>query len=503
MADIFISHSSKDSKTAMKIVSYLEENGLTCWISSRDIPAGADWAANISAAINSAKVFLLLYSRNSSASEQVSRELGIVETKPNITIIPYRMDDAPLTGSFEYFLTYAHWISVDESKKDYKLDELCADIKSIPGITIRSTTPDGSDTAVFGPPTAPQPAAQKPAVSKKPVIIISAAAAVVLIGVGAVIFAVAGNSSPAPVTGPVPDTTVQTTTAAATSAATTPVTTADTTTASAASTAEVTEPELIEVTDAEVMITFSGHVCLGTYTGPINKNGKPHGTGEFSGSYSNDNNTGGTVYYKGGFDNGECSDKSAYVEQVWSDGKQCVLQCEYKNGSENGFGECTWKFPDSTDIVVYRGYWKNSLYNGQGTLTTTYENGTVEKFKGEFRNGVCDGFATFSIIYPEGSETSEYIYTGQFNEGTREGKGTDTLLYADGRKDVYEGMNQGGIHEGHGKMTCFFTDGTYYECEGEYSDGAPTDGTEYKYYNSKGKVIESGIWQNGEKVKNS
>ncbi len=493
MADIFISHSSRDSKTAMKVVNHLEANGLTCWISSRDIAAGSDWAATISSAINSAKVFLLLYSKNSSESEQVSRELGIVETKPNITIIPYRMDDTPLKGSFEYFLTYAHWICVDESNKDYKLDELCADIKSIPGITVRSAEQAAAAVpTVIGPPKAP-PSEKKPGSHKKVILISSISAAAVLIVAVTAILLFSGSSDPVPVKDPADGTTSQTTSSAPTTTAT-----GDDPAATAANSSGLTE-----VTGEEVYITFSGHVCLGNYTGTINANGKPEGQGEFDGSYLNDDNTGGTVYYKGGFVNGECWDNEAYAEQIWSDGKKCVLRCSYEHGTENGFGECTWTFPDSNNIIEYRGYWKNSNYHGQGQLTTMFEDGTIYKYKGEFKSGDCDGYGTLNIVYPESNEISTYIYNGQWSTGERDGKCTETFTYTNGRTDVYEGECVGGKHGGHGKLTCNFEDGSVYECEGEYSDGNPVDGTEYTYHNAKGKLIESGTWQNGEKVKNS
>ncbi len=112
VADVFISHSSVDKKIADYICEQLEKNGITCWIAPRDIVAGSDWAATISGALSEARAMLLIFSKNSARSKQVPKELSIAEKK-NTLVIPYKIDDTELTGSFEYYLTGAHWITAD------------------------------------------------------------------------------------------------------------------------------------------------------------------------------------------------------------------------------------------------------------------------------------------------------------------------------------------------------------------------------------------------------
>ena len=124
MADIFISYSTKDRKIAETLVKFLEKNGLSCWIAPRDIVPGQDWAASISKAISSSGVFLLIYSRNSSVSEQCGREIAIADTKNNVQLVPYKADNTPLIGSFEYYLSSSQWIIADCAKEDYKFNEL-------------------------------------------------------------------------------------------------------------------------------------------------------------------------------------------------------------------------------------------------------------------------------------------------------------------------------------------------------------------------------------------
>ncbi|MBR4344231.1 MAG: toll/interleukin-1 receptor domain-containing protein [Lachnospiraceae bacterium] len=124
MSDVFISHSSKDKEISDMVVKYLEDRGLSCWTAPRDIVPGSEWAAAINTAITASKVFLIIYTANSAESGQVSREVSLAENKPGVFVIPYKTDDTPLKGSFEYYLTGSHIILANYKKKDYKFEEL-------------------------------------------------------------------------------------------------------------------------------------------------------------------------------------------------------------------------------------------------------------------------------------------------------------------------------------------------------------------------------------------
>lgn len=128
MADVFISHSSKDKEIANLICEALESNGIKCWIAPRDIEPGADWSARIAAAIHNTKVFIIIYSKNSASSSQVPREITLAGSS-NAVIIPYKADDAQLTPNFEYYLMSSHWVNADAANQDFKLDELFRAVK--------------------------------------------------------------------------------------------------------------------------------------------------------------------------------------------------------------------------------------------------------------------------------------------------------------------------------------------------------------------------------------
>ncbi len=109
--DVFVSYASQDSAVANSIVENLESHGLKCWIAPRDVTPGSQYADEIVGAINDSKVFVLVLSENALISPHVGRELERAASKRR-RIIVLRTDAAPLTRSFEYFLSESQWIDV-------------------------------------------------------------------------------------------------------------------------------------------------------------------------------------------------------------------------------------------------------------------------------------------------------------------------------------------------------------------------------------------------------
>jgi TolB-like protein len=110
-APVFISYASQDAEGANAVIENLEQHGCKCWIAPRDVPPGSQYADEIVAAINDAKVFVLVLSENALVSAHVGRELERAASKRR-RIIVLRTDAAPLTRSFEYFLSESQWIDV-------------------------------------------------------------------------------------------------------------------------------------------------------------------------------------------------------------------------------------------------------------------------------------------------------------------------------------------------------------------------------------------------------
>lgn len=114
--DVFISYSTKNADAAKAVCYALEEKGIRCWIAPRDIPPGCHYGDMIDTAIMSSKVFLLVYSKDSLESQWCNGELNVAFSEGK-TILPYRIEPAPLKGAMKVILSQTHWI---DSYPDYK-----------------------------------------------------------------------------------------------------------------------------------------------------------------------------------------------------------------------------------------------------------------------------------------------------------------------------------------------------------------------------------------------
>ncbi len=121
MKDVFISFSSKEQDEATRICNYLESRSLTCFISSRDLIPGEEYASQLVDNISDAKCVVLMLSTNSNQSPHVLREVEYAVSH-RIPILVYPLEQVTLSKSMEYFLMTHQWI-VDTPDKDEKLYE--------------------------------------------------------------------------------------------------------------------------------------------------------------------------------------------------------------------------------------------------------------------------------------------------------------------------------------------------------------------------------------------
>lgn len=106
---VFISYSTKESDSANLVHSYLEGNGINCWIASHNIEGGESFAVQIVDAIGDCSAFILMASENSNNSPHVSNELSLALSARK-KIIPFRLNDFIPSKSSQYFLQQAQWI---------------------------------------------------------------------------------------------------------------------------------------------------------------------------------------------------------------------------------------------------------------------------------------------------------------------------------------------------------------------------------------------------------
>jgi hypothetical protein len=115
--DVFVSYASQDAAVANAIVAAMERQRLKCWIAPRDVIPGSLYADGIVRAISGAKVFALVLSEHAIASSHVGKEIERASSNRR-PIIALRIDLAPLTPAFQYFLSESQWIDVGAGGMD-------------------------------------------------------------------------------------------------------------------------------------------------------------------------------------------------------------------------------------------------------------------------------------------------------------------------------------------------------------------------------------------------
>ena len=135
--DVFISYSHEDKAAADAACATLEQAGIRCWISPRDIVPGMDWSELIINALERAKLMVLIFSGHANESPQIKRE---VERAVHIglPIIPVRIEDTAPSKSLEYFISTPHWLDAFTPPLEERLKQLAAAARAL-----LSATPAG------------------------------------------------------------------------------------------------------------------------------------------------------------------------------------------------------------------------------------------------------------------------------------------------------------------------------------------------------------------------
>ena len=127
--DVFISYSHKDKSLADALSAAIENEGVSCWIAPRNIAPGMDWPAAISNAISLSRIMLLIFSSDSNASNDVSREL-ILASNSNLIILPFKIEDVTPEPGKQYYLARTHWFEAGNPPTQEQIDNLVSYVKS-------------------------------------------------------------------------------------------------------------------------------------------------------------------------------------------------------------------------------------------------------------------------------------------------------------------------------------------------------------------------------------
>ncbi len=129
VSHLFICFSSKDETVARQVVDFLEAEGLTCWISLRDVLPGQNYQESIVQAIERASGIVFLFSEWSSKSGEIKKELSIGGSI-DVPMFPLRLSPIAPTGALRYELATRQWIDIFPDRAQ-ALGKLAATIKHV------------------------------------------------------------------------------------------------------------------------------------------------------------------------------------------------------------------------------------------------------------------------------------------------------------------------------------------------------------------------------------
>src|SRR5215218_100512 len=148
--DVFLSYSSKDKSVADAACAMLEARGVRCWMAPRDIVPGSEWGAAIIGAIGSSRVMVLIYTSSSNASPQVRREVERAVAR-GLHVIPFRVEDVPMSPALEYFISAPHWLDALNPPLERHLEHLGKIIEAVLEAQKSAPGTAAAPDAVFAP----------------------------------------------------------------------------------------------------------------------------------------------------------------------------------------------------------------------------------------------------------------------------------------------------------------------------------------------------------------
>jgi TIR domain len=164
--DVFISYSSRNKPVADAICAGLEAEKVRCWIAPRDVLPGQNYGEAIVHGIANCRVMVLVFSEATNVSQAVIREAerAMHHSKP---IIPFRIEDTPMSPGLEFFLASCHWLDAIQPPMETHIAHLARSVKGLMG---------------EAEPTRPAPTVTVAAKPNKTPWIIAGAAALALVG---------------------------------------------------------------------------------------------------------------------------------------------------------------------------------------------------------------------------------------------------------------------------------------------------------------------------------
>ena len=137
---VFISYTQPDWDLACELLAHVEAHGIPCWIAGRDVPLGADRAAEIVNAIAATRVMVLVFSANANSSTDVHREVERAFDR-GVPLLPFRTAHVAPSSSLEYFLTGQKFFDAYPPPLAPHYARLCARLNTLLASSTDTTRP--------------------------------------------------------------------------------------------------------------------------------------------------------------------------------------------------------------------------------------------------------------------------------------------------------------------------------------------------------------------------
>ncbi|HEX4272120.1 MAG TPA: TIR domain-containing protein [Rhizomicrobium sp.] len=148
--EIFISYRRADEAWARLLHARLRAEGVEAWYDAQ-IGAGQDWRAATAKALQTSRIFVLLFSKAAAESEDIAKELAAATFSRKL-VVPVRIENIDPTGAFLYELASRNWVNAFENT-GAKLGELAQSLARLvkDGIADESIIPFDRNTGARAP----------------------------------------------------------------------------------------------------------------------------------------------------------------------------------------------------------------------------------------------------------------------------------------------------------------------------------------------------------------
>ncbi len=130
--DIFISYSRRDMEFVQQLYQNLTGLGIRAWFDKTNIQAGDQWRSSIVEGIRDCKVFLLVLSPDSTASNNVRKEVDLAERYKK-QILPLMWREAAIPVAMEYQLAGIQWFDFKQEASSENFSQLAGALQRLLG----------------------------------------------------------------------------------------------------------------------------------------------------------------------------------------------------------------------------------------------------------------------------------------------------------------------------------------------------------------------------------